>query len=275
MANGRGLPPALKRFGQHFLVDRRIINQIVELVQPVEGDIVLEVGPGRGALTGLLLERLERLIAVEVDRGLVELLRKKLPSPGLILVEGDILQADFARLASDAGAEQLHVVGNLPYNISAPLFFKLIDQQCRVRSALLMVQREVAQRLAAQPGSRRYSLLTVLLSQWFDIQLRLQVPARAFRPVPKVESAVIELTRLPTPRYPVQDQALFGRVVRSAFGQRRKMLRNSLQVLARETQVELAQVEKASSVELTRRPETLSLEEFGRLSDGFAQKHEV
>lgn len=264
------LPRARKRFGQHFLKDRSIAGRIVELVQPHPDELVLEIGPGRGALTEGLAARAGRLVAVEIDRDLAAFLRQRLAGTDCRLIEGDILELDLARLLREEGRERLLIVGNLPYNITAPLLFRLLEQAEHIRAAVLMVQHEVARRLVARPGSRDYSLLTVLLSMRAQVRACLQVAPGAFRPVPKVHSAVVEVEFTPQARCAVRDELLFGRLVRSAFGQRRKMLRNSLMGIWEGERAELEGLAAGAGIDLSRRPETLTLEEFGRLSDAFA-----
>ncbi|MSR81593.1 MAG: ribosomal RNA small subunit methyltransferase A [Candidatus Latescibacteria bacterium] len=263
------LPRPRKRFGQHFLADQNIAERIVALVQPLPGDLVLEIGPGRGVLTQRLVARGGRLVAVEIDRDLVAYLRQRLTSPDFRLIEGDILDLDLAQLLREEDRERLLVVGNLPYNITAPLLFGMLARADHIRSAVLMVQQEVARRLAARPGTKDYSLLTVLLSLRAQVHTRIQVAPGAFRPVPKVHSTVVEVQFEPA-RYPVQDERIFGQLVRTSFGQRRKMLRNSLLAICDGQREELETRAAAAGIDLSRRPETLSLEEFGRLSDAFA-----
>jgi 16S rRNA (adenine1518-N6/adenine1519-N6)-dimethyltransferase len=269
-------PRARKRFGQHFLVDRKTIRRIVALIEPEPGEVVLEIGPGRGALTGPLVAVLSRLVAVEIDRDLAAELRTRFTGSELRLVEGDILQFDLAGVLREEGGTRLLLVGNLPYNITAPLLFRLLEQSGQISRAVLMVQREVARRLVAAPGSKDYGLLSVLLGMQATVVPRLEVGRRAFRPVPGVDSTVVEVRFAPQWRYPVRDQELFARLVRAAFGQRRKMLRNSLKDLAGAGgPVLLEKVAGNAGVELTRRPESLSLEEFARLSNAFARHLEA
>jgi 16S rRNA (adenine1518-N6/adenine1519-N6)-dimethyltransferase len=161
-------------------------------------------------------------------------------------------------------------VGNLPYNITAPLIFRLLEQAPCVRTAILMLQFEVARRLVARPGSKDYGLLTVLLALRADARVCLEVDNRAFRPIPKVQSTVVRLRFRETCRYPVQDERMFVRLVRTAFGQRRKMMRNSLRNLQHPSGPPLEDIASRSGIDLSRRPETLTVEEFGRLSDAFA-----
>jgi len=259
-----------KRFGQHFLIDRRVIERIVSFVQPDEGDVVLEVGPGRGALTNVLVRSLQRLIGVEIDRDLVAMLRERLPPKVFRLIEADVLQLDLARVLREEGGQQLFIIGNLPYNITAPFLFKALDQAEHIRVAVLMLQREVARRLVASPGNKDYGQITVLLAMRAQIELCLEVDRRAFRPVPGVDSSVIKVSFSAQPRFAVRDERAFTVLVRTAFAQRRKMLRNSLQGLVPSGERDLlAEVASVASIELTRRPEELSVEEFVSLSDAF------
>ena len=256
------------RFAQHFLVAQGVTEAIAGLVRPAAGEVVVEVGPGRGALTEVLLAFVDRLVAVEIDRDLVALLRTRRGAGKLDLIEGDILQVDLREVLRAAGGCRLLIVGNLPYNITAPLIFHLLAHADCISRAIVMVQREVAQRLVARPGSKDYSLLSVLVAMRAEVEMRLQVGRESFRPVPAVDSSVVELRFAPELRYPVQDANGFDRLVRRAFGQRRKMLRNSLLGLnSAGGRPWLEKVGQQAGVELTRRPEELSIEEFTRLSD--------
>ena len=257
-----------RRFAQHFLVDRGTIGSIVDLVRPAEGEIVVEIGPGKGALTDALMARLQRLVAVEIDRDLAAMLRERHSAEGLHLIEGDALKVDLRQVLRDEGSERLLVVGNLPYNITAPLLFHCLDYADCIDRAVVMVQREVARRLVAGPGSKDYGLLTVLVAMRAETDLRLQVDRRSFRPVPAVDSAVVELRFAAVPRFAVGDMVRFDRLVRRAFGQRRKMLRNSLLGFNPQGGKDwLVELGRRAEIELTRRPEELSIEEFVRLSD--------
>ena len=256
------------RFAQHFLVARGVIEAIAGLVRPAAGEVVLEIGPGRGALTEVLLASVGRLVAVEIDRDLAALLRTRQGACRLHLIEGDILQVDLGELLRTADGHRLLIVGNLPYNITAPLIFHLLAHADCISRAIVMVQREVAQRLVASPGSKDYSLLSVLVAMRAEVEMHLQVGRECFRPVPAVDSAVVELRFAPKSRYAVEDADCFERLVRRAFGQRRKMLRNSLLGLNPEGgRPWLEELGQQAGIELTRRPEELSLEEFIRLSD--------
>lgn len=215
------------RFGQHFLVDRAAIARIVAAVDPRPGDCVVEIGPGLGALTGPLLERLPELHVVEIDRDLARSLGERYPSGSLVVHEGDALKFDFAALSAP-----LRVVGNLPYNISTPLLFRLAGFADRLRDLHVMLQREVVERMVAAPSRREYGRLSVALQYRFRMRKLFDVSARAFRPVPKVESAVVRMEPLARAERAARDEALLGRVVTKAFSHRRKTVRNALEGLA-------------------------------------------
>lgn len=265
------LPRPRRRFGQHFLVDQALAEKIAALVQPGANDRVLEIGPGRGALTKHLAAASERLVVVEIDRDLAAFLRREYAQTDLHLIEADILELDLRDIQRKEKKDKLVIVGNLPYNISAPLLFHLLGQADCIRNAILMLQREVAQRLAARPGTKEYGLLTVMLSRWADMEEILQVGPQAFLPVPKIQSSVVELKFRQERRCPVEDERMFERLLRAAFAQRRKMLRNSLLSLtAGGARQALEGVGAQAEIDLARRPEELTLEEFSRLSDAFS-----
>jgi len=259
------------------LTDDAILAGIAELVDPTDTEAVLEIGPGTGALTNHLLQRLERLVAVEIDRDLLAELEKRFGTDSrLRLLEGDVLKVDLPTILREEGKERLIIVGNIPYNITAPLLFRLIAHFDIVSKAVLTVQKEVAQRLSSKPGSRDYGLLSVLLGTRAQVESRIDVDRSRFRPAPRVDSAVIEIDIARAPLVSIQDPRGFERLVRAAFSQRRKMLRNGLKVLSvtagEETSSEAALewlhtgAERAG-IDLTRRAETLSIEEFATLSN--------
>jgi 16S rRNA (adenine1518-N6/adenine1519-N6)-dimethyltransferase len=212
-----------KRFGQNFLVDDGIIHAIVSAVRPQAGETVVEIGPGLGAMTKPLLERLPHLHAVELDRDIVARLQHAWPPERLTVHGADALKFDFGVLGSD-----LRIVGNLPYNISTPLLFHLMECAPRIRDMTFMLQKEVVERMVALPSSADYGRLSIMLQRRFHLEWLLDVPPTAFNPPPKVESAVVRLIpKTPAEIVPL-DEALFARVVATAFSQRRKTLRNTL-----------------------------------------------
>ncbi|MBT9455710.1 MAG: 16S rRNA (adenine(1518)-N(6)/adenine(1519)-N(6))-dimethyltransferase RsmA [Burkholderiaceae bacterium] len=213
---------ARKRFGQHFLTDRIVIEDIVQAIKPQAGDAMVEIGPGLGAMTMPLLAYVNPLTVIELDRDLAERLRQR---PGLNVIESDVLKVDFAALAAEHG-KKLRVVGNLPYNISSPILFHLLDFVDQVQDQHFMLQKEVVDRMAAEPCCKDYGRLTVMLQWRYQIESVLDVAPSAFDPPPRVDSAIVRMMPLPVPA--AVDQKLLGELVAVAFSQRRKILRNTL-----------------------------------------------
>ncbi|MCK8516570.1 16S rRNA (adenine(1518)-N(6)/adenine(1519)-N(6))-dimethyltransferase RsmA [Methylonatrum kenyense] len=267
--NAGAKPPghrARKRFGQNFLHDQRVVEQIVRAIGPQPDDQLLEIGPGQGALTLPLLRAAGRLHAIEMDRDLVAPLAAQAAQAAefgeLALRQGDALQADLGQFATEAAS--LRVVGNLPYNISSPLIFHLLEQRELIRDMHFMLQRELVDRMAAPPGSRIYGRLSVMVQYHCQVDRLFTVPPGAFRPAPKVESAVVRLLPLRPQPLRAVDEAVFSRIVATAFGQRRKMLRRSLAGLLDETDM------RASGVDPSARPEQLGVAAFVALADALA-----
>jgi len=213
---------ARKRFGQHFLTDVAIIDGIVDAIAPSEGEALVEIGPGLGAMTLPLLKRHGRFTVIELDRDLAARLKKR---GDLDVIESDVLKVDFAEIAKAKG-QKLRVVGNLPYNISTPILFHLLDFVEHVVDHHFMLQKEVVDRMASSPGCKDYGRLSVMLQWRYDIESVLDVPPTAFDPPPRVDSAIVRMIPLAVP--PVLDRALLGEMVQVAFSQRRKLLRHSL-----------------------------------------------
>jgi 16S rRNA (adenine1518-N6/adenine1519-N6)-dimethyltransferase len=218
---------ARRRFGQNFLSDPNTIARIVSAIRPQADEIMVEIGPGLGALTAPLIGGLGHLHVVEIDRDLIARLHERFDAAQLTVHEGDALKFDFAALAGALGAN-LRVVGNLPYNISTPLLFHLAGVADHLRDMIFMLQKEVVARMAAAPGTAEYGRLSVMLQYRFRIGRLFDVPPGAFRPAPKVTSSIVRLLPLPPEARRAKDEAVFGRVVAAAFGQRRKTLRNTL-----------------------------------------------
>jgi 16S rRNA (adenine1518-N6/adenine1519-N6)-dimethyltransferase len=214
---------ARKRFGQNFLSDPNIIRKIVDAIRPQTDDRMVEIGPGLGAMTDPLLERLNHLHVVEIDRDLIARLHQRWSPERLSVHEGDALKFDFATLGAP-----LRVVGNLPYNISTPLLFHLASFAGQVRDMTFMLQKEVVMRMVAEPGSDDYGRLSVMLQYRFRMGRLFDVPPGAFRPAPKVMSSIVRMVPLPAEQLDAQDEALLSQLVTAAFGQRRKTLRNTL-----------------------------------------------
>lgn len=245
-----------RRFGQNFLVDRNVIAKIVHAIDPAPGDAVVEIGPGKGALTEPLLAVLETLHVVEIDRDLAASLRERHPPERLIVHEADALRFDFTALPTP-----LRAVGNLPYNISSPLLFRLAQCAERLRDAHFMLQLEVVDRMAAAPGSKTYGRLSVMLQYVFAVERLFRVAPGSFWPVPKVDSAIVRLTPLGAGRLRARDEALFAGVVARAFSQRRKTLRNALREVVSDA------VFDAAGIDPGLRAEVLAVDAFVRLAD--------
>ena len=249
-------------WGQNFLGDEVVLERIAEEALLRPGEPCLELGAGLGHLTRFLLATGAKVTAVERDRDLAEALRRQ-KLEGLTLVEANAAELDFAKTAQ---ADQVVVVGNLPYHLTSSILFEVLEQVVHVPRAVFTLQKEVVDRLAASPGGRDYGVLTVLLGLRFEVEHCFDVPADRFTPPPKVDSAVLKLTRRARPLAEVTDEARFRRVVKAGFAQRRKTLLNSLKSdkeLA--AQVDFAGALERAGLDGTRRAETLSVEEFARL----------
>jgi 16S rRNA (adenine1518-N6/adenine1519-N6)-dimethyltransferase len=252
-----------KRYGQHFL-EPAWAEKLVKAIDPRPVDRFLEIGPGPGALTLRLAPRVAHLTAVEIDRDIVAALTPRVP-PNVTLVEGDFLEMDLGRLAEPG---PLRVAGNLPYNISSPIMFRLLEEQGKLAfvDATLMLQREVAERIEAGPGSRDYGVLSIMVAMGADVRRLLSLPPGAFRPPPKVHSAVIRLTFRPQP-VQTRDRQVFDGMVRSIFTQRRKTLLNALRSFAVLRGTDPGVSLERAGIDATRRAETLDLVELARLAD--------
>lgn len=244
---------ARKRFGQNFLVSDGVIRKIVDAIAPRAGDTVVEIGPGLGALTAPLLERLDHLHVVEIDRDLIARLKDRYPPERLTIHEGDALAFDFGALK---GEGKLKIVGNLPYNISSPLLFHLVRYATQVYDMHFMLQKEVVDRMVAEPGSGDFGRLSVMLQFHYHMERLFIVPPGSFNPPPKVDSAIVRMI----PRPAAAEPPRFAELVATAFSQRRKMLRNTLKGLVAEGQLE------ALGIAPTARAEDLAVEDYVRLA---------
>jgi 16S rRNA (adenine1518-N6/adenine1519-N6)-dimethyltransferase len=247
-----------KRFGQNFLTDRFVLQDIIRTIDPRPDDAMVEIGPGLGAMTELLLETVRQLHVVELDRDLVTRLQKKFDPARLIVHSGDALQFDFSAIPV-APERKLRVVGNLPYNISSPLLFHLAESASQVQDQHFMLQREVVERMVAAPGSKAYGRLSVMLQWRYHMELRFIVPPTAFDPPPKVESAIVRM--IPVAKPLACDQHRLEQVVLKAFSQRRKVLRNCVAGMFTENDLVDAGVDPQV------RPEAVSLEQFVALAN--------
>lgn len=270
--NGEGLlrnPIPRKRFGQHFLTDKNLIRKIVASAGVVHGDTVLEIGPGRGALTEGLIEAGAVVTAIEVDRDLARLLKERFPASSLKVIEADALKVSYAEL-SRAEGKRFKLVSNLPYNISGPILARLLKEREAFTIMVLMFQKEVAERIASRPGTKSYGVLSVLSQAYTDVRIEFQVSRNLFSPRPKVDSSVVSFRVLDRPRVDIEDPAFFKTVVKSAFGTRRKTLLNSLKALGFAKEGLLSALEEAG-VDPGRRGETLDLAEFGLLAKALSR----
>jgi 16S rRNA (adenine1518-N6/adenine1519-N6)-dimethyltransferase len=246
-----------KRFGQHFISDRRILQRIVHLAAINPEDTVIEIGPGAGALTRELAGAAGRVVAIEIDRDLIPELRASMPA-NVEIVEGDALEVDFTRWSS----VPFHLVGNLPYNVATPLLKKFIEWRSRITSVTVMLQKEVAERIRAGPGTRDYGPLSVLIQYYATPVWGFRVPPGAFSPRPRVDSAVLRLEWKPG----VENNPQFTHFVQQAFGSRRKKLINNLaSIFTAKTREELVSTLEKEGVSPDARPETLSVEQFLRV----------
>lgn len=251
---------ARKRFGQNFLEDDNVIQNIISAISPQEGQKMVEIGPGLGALTRYLLPAVKRLDVIELDRDLAARLPKTLAGLGeLHLHQADALNFDFAQLVEDE--QKLRVVGNLPYNISTPLIFHLLSHSHLISDMAFMLQKEVVDRLGAEPDTADYGRLSVMVQYRCQVDWLLGVPPEAFNPAPKVQSAVVKLTPWQKSPYNCDNEALLQRVVSTAFNQRRKTLRNCLKGLAEELDFE------AVGISPSLRAEVLSVQQFVQLTN--------
>lgn len=256
--------PVRKRFGQHFLHDPGVIRRIVDAVAPAPGERLVEIGPGRGALTWPLLERAKRLDVIEIDRDLARALEADPRSKqGLFVHVENVLDTDFNVLRG-AGAP-LRIVGNLPYNISTPLLFRLLTQRTAMTDMYFMLQKEVVQRMAAPPGSKEYGRLTVMLAAVAQVEALFDVAPGAFQPRPKVWSAIVHLRPAEQPRFAVGRDGVLRTLVTAAFSHRRKTLRNSLKGLLTVRDIE------SCGIDPQLRPETLAPAQFGLLATHYSQ----
>ncbi|MBS0357945.1 MAG: 16S rRNA (adenine(1518)-N(6)/adenine(1519)-N(6))-dimethyltransferase RsmA [Proteobacteria bacterium] len=249
-----------KRFGQNFLVDPNIIRQIIQAIDPKPDDAIVEIGPGLGALTQVLLPMTKHLTVIELDRDLISPLRMACVDLGeLIIHQADALKFDFSTL--ETSNKKLRIVGNLPYNISTALIFHLLTFQSLIKDMHFMLQQEVVERLAAAPGSKAYGRLSVMVQYHCQVEPLFQVPPTAFRPAPKVYSAIVRLTPYETPPYHAENPELFAKIVNQAFQQRRKTLRNCLKGI-----VPIKCLEDLG-IDPQLRPEQLSLKNYVEISN--------
>ena len=257
-----------KKLGQNFLIEEKVVRQIVEAAELSEADTVLEVGPGIGTLTQGLAESKAQVVAVELDTRLLPVLATTLEGyDNVRVVHGDILKVN---IMEEVGAANFKVCANLPYYITTPIIFALLEKRLPMERLVAMVQKEVAERMAAQPGGKDYGALSVAIQYYTEPEIAFIVPPTSFIPAPAVDSAVIVCKRRVKPPVEVCDEALFFRVVKAAFSLRRKMLSNSLKNMGIKTE-QVAKWLELAGVDGKRRAETLSLEDFAKLTNSFGE----
>jgi 16S rRNA (adenine1518-N6/adenine1519-N6)-dimethyltransferase len=250
-----------KSLGQHFLRDENIVRKIIAVVHPAPGDVILEIGPGEGALTRHLAGIPREFLAVDIDRRVIEQLEVEFTDRGVQLIHADFLEVDLQTLARTHGS-RLRIIGNIPYNITSPILFHVLDNRSAVIDATMMMQREVARRLVATPGSKEYGILSVMCGMFAEPRLLFDVSPNSFRPKPDVVSSVVSLVMREHPAAHLEDESFFREMVRAVFGKRRKTLRNSLKYF-----LEDRELPDMHGVDLRQRPEALSLQQLAELSN--------
>ena len=245
-----------KRFGQNFLTDQGVIQKIISSINPSDRDHIVEIGPGQGAITEFLLQHCEKLDAIELDKDLIPKLEKKFPFENFHLIQFDALKFNYASLYHD---QPLRIVGNLPYNISTPLLFHLLDQASIVKDMHFMLQKEVVDRLAACPNTKAYGKLSVITQAQCEVKALFDISPQAFNPPPKVQSAFVRLIPRAEPLIGDEEWKTFEKTVAAAFAHRRKTLRNNLKTLTNLENID-------SEIDLSRRAESLTIDEFIQLS---------
>jgi 16S rRNA (adenine1518-N6/adenine1519-N6)-dimethyltransferase len=256
-----------KSLGQHFLVDRNILDKVIRTAQVGKEDVVLEVGPGLGEMTLVLAHQAKQVIAVEIDRKLVEILKKKLADcPNVDVLRGDILTTDFWK-NDFRGGQKIKVVANLPYQISTPLLFHFIDLKEFFSTLTLMLQKEVAERMVAISGSKSYGPLSIFIQMFANVTICFYIKPSSFFPPPKVDSAVVHMTFREKPLVKLENEKWFRKVVKGCFGYRRKMLINALKHSGLAVPIDLDESLEKIGIDSRRRSETLTIQEFVKLAE--------
>ena len=267
-----------KRLGQNFLIDEEVISTIIEASGVTKDTLVLEIGPGTGALTLPLAESAGHVIAVDLDPDMIDGLRiKTFGMDNVELIQGDILETDIKRISEESmkehGLSELRIIGNLPYYITTPIIMKLLDSDTGAKSITVMMQKEVADRISSAPGSRIYGAISVAVQYYCSVTKITDVPKEAFVPRPKVASTVLRLQPLGEKQVLVKDEKMLLRCVKAGFAQRRKTLLNSLSSAGGTDKDTVRRILEAADIDPGRRAETLTVEEFGRIADKFSDEH--
>jgi 16S rRNA (adenine1518-N6/adenine1519-N6)-dimethyltransferase len=261
-----------KSLGQNFLIDTNILQKIINAAELDENKAVLEIGPGIGSLTEQLARAVGKVVSIELDQRLLPILEETLaPYPNVEIVHGDALKVDLRQLMKDkfAGYSKVSVVANLPYYVTSPILMRLLEEELPLDHIVVMIQKEVAQRIAAKPGGKEYGALSVIAQYFAKPEIALVVPHTVFIPQPNVDSAVLKLSVRENPPFEVKDRRLLFRVIKASFSKRRKTIFNNLlsEIFGRDKRQNLSKVLEDAQIDPTRRAETLSLEEFARLSN--------
>lgn len=257
-----------KNLGQNFLTDKNIIDKIIEGTGITEKDTVLEIGPGIGVITAEAAERARRVIAVEVDSSLLPILEETLGEYSNVrIINEDVLKLDINRIIEEEQAERVKIIGNLPYYITTPIIMKLLDEEVKAESITVMMQKEVADRIKAGPGSKAYGAISAAVQYYCTVEKIIDVPRTVFVPQPKVDSVVLKFKLREQKAAVVQDKRLFFECIKAGFGQRRKTLLNSLQTVRGTSKEVIAASLATAGIDASRRAETLTLEEFGKISN--------
>lgn len=256
-----------KSLGQHFLIDEAPLQAMLDAAELHSEANVLEIGPGLGVLTVKLCERAKKVVAVEKDRDLIPILEQTTCSfKNICIIEADVLKLDMEKVKNTYFDSEFNVVANLPYYITSPIIMKIIDNRHLINSAVIMVQKEVAERLTASPGTKDYGILSIAAQLYADISFVCNIKRTAFLPPPKVDSAVVKLSLLKKPRTNLEDESFFFEVVKAAFSERRKTLKNCLKSRFKISPAQIEQILAKADIDSARRGETLSIEEFTTLA---------
>lgn len=260
-----------KQFGQNFISDDHLLAKIVEAAEITPEDVVIEIGPGAATLTAALAEKAAQVIAIEIDKDLFPIIERRMAGySNFELVAGDAMKVDFDALAAKYGAKRYKVVANLPYYITTPIVMRFLEDGFRVSELVIMVQQEVADRFLANPGTKAYGAITAAINYYGSVSRAFNVPRTMFTPRPEVDSSIVKIKCYESKPYQAADEKMLRRVIKAAFGQRRKTLNNALKALGLPKD-ELEQALQTARIDAARRGETLSVEEFVRLSNIIAE----
>ena len=252
-----------KRFSQNFLQDQSVIENIIDIIYPQKNDHIIEIGPGKGALTIPIFNNVEKLNVIEIDKDLVKFLRRNIDDKNLVIHEYDALKFDYSKFKHS----NLKLIGNLPYNISTPLLFHLLSYKNKIKNMFFMLQKEVVERICAKSGTKEYGRLSVMLQYYCDVESMLIIKPEAFYPNPKVDSSIIKITPRKKPKYQLLDENSFEKIVKAAFSQRRKTLFNGLKKYLNESEI------KKIGIPKNERAEKLEVEDFVKLSNLYYQSN--